>query len=507
MHGHSIRDAGAYHNFLVLMEGSAYYAGDMSEDIVSRLSRGVEAFVVRYPLFIVVFVSSALTQFLWLGYPHQVIFDEVHFGKFVNSYCCTGERFFDIHPPHAKLLIAGVAWLAGYDGTFSFRTIGRPYGNVPIAALRLVPALAGTLLPLVFFILLKQLGAYDATTLFGSMVVVFDNALKTQNRIMSLDGVMLVAIFGSLSSYLVVENYLGCTARRWQLWCVVSGALAGLAVGTKFTGLTALILVGILLMLQLWRNHASLSELKRWLHAGVLIVIAALVVYAAGWAAHFLLLPHPGPGDAWHVSKWTSPLPISFVRETYRWHRVMLDANYYLTAAHFDGSFWWEWPLMKTSVYYWQAAASAVAPSDTRVAAIYFLGNPAVWWGSGVVFVLAVGSLVHRCLRVSLARLFVGREWIPLLGYVVAYGPLTRVPRVLFLYHYLTPLLFSLLVGVLWLQQRGWFRAGTVSRQPRSFFVLLAVVVALFIFFSPLTYGFFIEPQMQSVLFWLASWR
>lgn len=479
----------------------------MSEGVASRLSRGVEAFVLRYPLLIVVFVSSALTQFLWLGYPHQVIFDEVHFGKFVNSYCCTGENFFDIHPPHGKLLIAGVAWLAGYDGTFSFHNIGQPYEDVPIVVLRLVPALAGTLLPLVLFILLKQLGAYDATAFFGSMIVVFDNALKTQNRVMSLDGVMLVAIFGALSCFLIMEDRLRRAVGRWQLWCLGAGAFAGLAVGAKFTGLTAPALLSILLAVHLWQNRASFSTLVRWLRAGMLVAIAAVIVYAGGWGAHFLLIPHPGPGDAWHVSKWTSPLPISFVRETYRWHRVMLDANYHLAAAHFDGSFWWEWPLMKTSVYYWQASASAVSPSDTRVAAIYFLGNPAVWWGSGVVFVLAVGSLVHRCLRVSLTRLFVGREWIPLLGYIIAYGPLIRVPRVLFLYHYLTPLLFSLLVGVLWLQQRGWFRAGTVSRQPQSFFVLLAVVVSLFIFFSPLTYGFFIEPQMQSMLFWLASWR
>jgi dolichyl-phosphate-mannose--protein O-mannosyl transferase len=34
------------------------------------------------------------------------VFDEVTFGKFVQAYCCTGERFFDIHPPHGKLLIA-----------------------------------------------------------------------------------------------------------------------------------------------------------------------------------------------------------------------------------------------------------------------------------------------------------------------------------------------------------------------------------------------------------------
>ncbi|MBI3421301.1 MAG: phospholipid carrier-dependent glycosyltransferase, partial [Candidatus Sungbacteria bacterium] len=45
--------------------------------------------------------ASIGLHFTALDYPRQVVFDEVHFGKFVNAYCCTKERFFDIHPPHA----------------------------------------------------------------------------------------------------------------------------------------------------------------------------------------------------------------------------------------------------------------------------------------------------------------------------------------------------------------------------------------------------------------------
>ncbi len=476
----------------------------------AQLINGIEALVLRYPLIAIVLVASALTQFLWLGYPRQVVFDEVHFGKFINSYCCTGERFFDIHPPHAKLFIAAAAWLAGYDGTFTFTAIGQPYGDeVPVAALRFVPALAGTLLPVVFFVLLKQLGAYDATAFLGSVALVFDNALTTQNRIMSLDGVLLLAMVGALSVYLEAERFLvhDTGGWRWQAWCCGSGALAGLAVGAKFTGLSALGLLGVLLAVRLWQAVVASQAVVRWLRAGALMVISAVVVYAAGWALHFLLLPAPGPGDVWHVSQWTQPLPVSFVREMIAWHRVMLTANYNLGATHPDGSPWWSWPLLRTPVFYWTGAARDIVPSDTRVAAMYFLGNPAVWWGGSVVFGLAIGWLLYRFLQVSLRRLFVGQGWIVLVGYVVAYVPLLRVPRVLFLYHYLAPLLFSLLVGVLWLQQRGWITSGSVFHQSRSYVAALAVIVVLFLFFSPFTYGFFIEPQWQQRLFWLESWR
>ena len=71
-------------------------------------------------------IAGALTHFIGLGYPRQVVFDEATFGKYVAAYCCTGERIFDVHPPHGKLLIAAAAKIGGFDGRFSFERIGLP---------------------------------------------------------------------------------------------------------------------------------------------------------------------------------------------------------------------------------------------------------------------------------------------------------------------------------------------------------------------------------------------
>lgn len=437
------------------------------------------ALTARNSLWILFFLAAA-TRLLWLGYPDQVVFDEVHFGKFITAYCCSGERIFDIHPPHAKLLIAGAGRLAGYAGGFDFKNIGESYGTVPVWGLRLVPALTGVALPLILFVLMRQLGASLSAALLVGLATVFDNALVVQSRVISLDGVLLLATFGSISTFLAGIN---SRARAGIGWYVASGALVGLAVGAKFTGLSA---VGMVILLMLWQaaKDRDPRQAPVWLGRVVVIILSAVAVYAAGWVGHYALLTAPGPGDAWQqVSGHVAA-------DTLAMHKIMLNANYNLTATHPYSSQWWTWPIMQRPVFYWQG---------TGRAAIYFLGNPVVWWGALIVFLAAClaafqSFAVHRQGLRSLSP----AAWLLLAGFVISLGPLTRVPRALFLYHYLTPLLFAWLFGALWLDQL-W--------KPKWLGPVALLIIIIFIFFSPLTYGWPAPQWWWDHLFWLPTWR
>jgi len=112
----------------------------------------------RNQLILILFALSAVLHGYKLSEPRYVVFDEVHFGGFINDYH-DGRLFFDIHPPHAKLLIAGAAIAGGYRGDQDFKKLGTPITKVSPGLLRFVPALAGTLIPLVLFGFLIQLGA------------------------------------------------------------------------------------------------------------------------------------------------------------------------------------------------------------------------------------------------------------------------------------------------------------------------------------------------------------
>lgn len=84
----------------------------------------------------------------------------------------------DVHPPLAKMLIALTGWLAGFDGSFDFKDIGKDYlePGVPYVAMRLYPAICGIFLAPFMFLTLKTLGCRTMTAVMGSGLIIFGKA-------------------------------------------------------------------------------------------------------------------------------------------------------------------------------------------------------------------------------------------------------------------------------------------------------------------------------------------
>lgn len=425
---------------------------------------------------LVVLGIALCTRVFFLGYVSQVVFDEVHFGKFISSYCCTHTRFFDIHPPIGKLIIAGGAYLAGYNGLFPFEYIGQPFTNIPIASIRLVPALFGSLLALIIYILLRQVGVSRLFAGVGGVAIALDNALIVESRLILTDSILLVATFGTISAGIAAVHARHSKAVWW--WVILAGVLAGMAMGIKFTGLIAGGLVGILFIVQAYKDGIRTYTL--WLARLVLLSVCAAIVYLSAWQIHFSLLTLPGSGDVWGVPTG------HFFQDLVSLQQEMLSANYNLTAGHPYGSKWWTWPFMVRPVFYWQGASGSQF--------IYLLGNPAVWWGAFAFLCMAIVSIaIQKGKRI-------GFIWVMIAGYLWAYVPLMRVPRVLFLYHYLTPLIFSLMIAIWWVDR--------MAPNRKKFAIGMLICIALgFLYISPLTYGYPMPTWWQSFLFAIPTWR
>lgn len=429
---------------------------------------------------------GVLTHFPTLSYPRQVVFDEATFGPYVAAYCCTGQRTFDVHPPHGKLLIAAAAKAGGFDGNFEFGKIGLPYGNTPVFALRFIPAVAGTLIAPLFMLLLLELGASFSIAFLGGVLTALDNALLLETRIIVWDGILVASILGALVCFLAAQ-------RRPQSGLVLTaaaGALAGLAAGCKLTGLAAPAIIALCLMFGLGVvSHPP----RRRIQDAFVMTVAALVVYLGGWALHWTMLTAPGIADSFYQTTGR------FVPDLIAAHRAMFEQNVNLAATHPDASRPWTWPLMKVAPYFWQGQG----------ASIYLVGNPIVWWGSSLLFAAILAQLILGPFggRVAAPVDARPRPWIALVAYVISFAPLLPVGRVLFLYHYLTPLVFGLAFVLLWLDRSGWAQPGGLAGQPLAYKLTIALAVAGFLAVSPLTYGFSVGGYDEWLAGVVRSWR
>ena len=79
-----------------------------------------------------------------------------------------------MHPPLGKLLLALTGYFFAYDGHFLFDNIGDDYvaNKVPYVGLRLLPALCGSFIIPVCFLILKEVGASLPAAFFGAFLLI-----------------------------------------------------------------------------------------------------------------------------------------------------------------------------------------------------------------------------------------------------------------------------------------------------------------------------------------------
>jgi dolichyl-phosphate-mannose-protein mannosyltransferase len=209
---------------------------------------------------------------------------------------------------------------------------------------------------------------------------------------------------------------------------------------------------------------------------------------------HWLLLPNPGPADAFYTTTG------HIVNDVLTAHQTMLRYNFALTAGHPDSSRAWTWPLMKVVPFFWQGQG----------ALIYMVGNPVIWWGSTLVLlgILISGAIMRPLgIRLTMKDRTSARPWPALAGYAIAYLPLWAITRVSFMYHYLTPLLFALAFVLLWLERAGWVVARPDGRPRTSYLVVLGLGVLGYVLVSPLTYGLSVGTYDEWLAGLIRSWR
>lgn len=437
---------------------------------------------------------SVLVHFWRITYPNSIVFDEVTFGKFLNSYA-KGEYYFDLHPPLGKLILGWASYLGGINPNFNYDKIGTVFSEQTFIWLRSFTAFTGSLIPVFAALLLRGLGFSKWVAVIAAVLIIFENALLVISRTFVFDIFLLSFGFASIAVG-VWSHRLKSKTLWWFSWILAASAFS-----IKWTGLSFL---GILSLWEIQRGWSS-KLLGVSLRRLMLGLSAAFAVYFLIFAVHFSWTPRSGMGNDFMSPEFQSGLignryhgnpglvrPSLWI-QFIELNKMMWAYQKTMNQNHPYSSPWYSWPLMYRPIYFWGNTGGELKER------IYLLGNPWLWLSSTlavIFFFVKTWSKGKLWLKKSIDEAQT-REFCLLLIFVANYIPFILIGRVMFIYHYLVALITALMILAVTLEKLKKLEWKW------GFFI---VAFGCFCFFAPLSYALPLTDSEYQWRLWLPSW-
>ena len=166
----------------------------------------------------------------------------------------------------------------------------------------------------------------------------------------------------------------------------------------------------------------------------------------------------------------------------------------------------WQWPILNVGL--------RMCSWDDSIVKYFLLGNPIVYWGSTVSLAITGMIVVWYLIRWQRGYTELTLKDIdqihysgiyPVIGWFFHYFPFIAMARVTYVHHYYPALYFAILSAgfvVDWTTQKlnGKVRWGLYTG-------LYAVVIGLFVLFSPFVFGMQGSNRQWDHLKWFSTWR
>lgn len=383
-----------------------------------------------------------------LGFPAGMTFDEVHFVENARNYL-QGKHDWNDHPPVGKLLI-GIGFLLFGDNSVGWR---------------FAPAVCGLQTIALGYFVGSKLFSSRWAGLMAAAFFAADGFLTAYSRTALLDGMLLCF---SMWTMLAIVHI-----RKWY-HVAIAAVLLGLSCSIK---VSASVLVVPLLVAVLGFRAAP------WWSLG--LGILAPVVFGLFWSLGLFLAGEPhGPSAVVDV--------------------VSAQLRHHASLTH------WTHPLL-SKWYTWPVALKPImlrrdGPSD-QLRLMTSLGNPLLWASVTVAMVVApIGVIVHGVRQRFSKGWSLGKNHLfygvimAVLGWIGFVAPWVISRRDSYIYHYLVPYGFGLLLV-----------AGLVAHVRRSHrwlaFAVVCAVAVVFVLYAPVWGQLPIDDKyMHRLLFW-RGWR
>lgn len=446
------------------------------------------------------------TRVINLQEPKRYIFDEVYHAVTAKLIAHNDARAFEwwnpapepetavdwLHPPYAKYTQA-LGILVFGENTFGWRISSAIFGTAVIALI---------------YRITKDITGRELVAVLAMIFASFDGLLLVQSRIAMNDIHVTFAILLTVWCYLKARPKLQlATNSLHQGWLLATGISAGLAMGTKWSGLFILIWtlgwelifrssIVVTAWIRLDRKkflNKVLEQLRLvpWLIVTLLIVPSLMYLgsyWFMFWQGKSLICweQQVVPNTCYATSEGT------FISHFHELHKQIWWYQTHLTATHTYQSRPWQWMLNLRPVWY------HVSYENNYRADIYALGNPIVFWFGliavvGVLFILCKQILNYiTSPKLSLkthTELLPKTISIALIAsaYAVVWTPWFLSPRIMFFYHYTPAVPFLCIMASWWLDwgitTNNWLhpllQSQPVSAQVKKLLRYLAIFILI----------------------------
>ncbi|KAJ5686218.1 hypothetical protein N7536_008837 [Penicillium majusculum] len=252
---------------------------------------------------IILTALALFTRLYQIGRSDIVTWDEAHFGKFGSHYL-KREFYFDVHPPLGKMLVGLSGYLAGYNGSFEFKSGEKYPEDVNYTFMRAFNAAFGIVcIPLAYYTA-RELNFRRATVWLISLMVLCENSYATISRFILLDSMLLCFTFTTTMCWARFHRLQRDSfSLEWYAWLCLTGLSIGCVCSVKWVGFFCTALVGLYTIDDLWNKFGDLkmprAVLAKHLVARVVgLIVIPILVYMFSFYLHFLVLANSGPGDA-----------------------------------------------------------------------------------------------------------------------------------------------------------------------------------------------------------------
>lgn len=472
---------------------------------------------------IVVLIASWFTYMKNYDNPQALFWDENYHIAAATKYI-NGVYFQESHPPLGKLLIAVGEVMFGkntkLDTTYFLETdhVKEVPKGYSFSGVRFFPALLGWLSVALFYLVLLNILGNPHVSFFGTLPMLFENGLIVHFRGAMLDGMQ---VFFVLLATLYFVFILKKEKPLSSIQYFTLGLLVSLSISIKVTSAVLLLLFPTLF----WKEHPlkifhlqPKKTLELILTRVPSSILGLLIPFFCIWYLHFSIAAEVHSKRNYNASpamssilvkKQTShilnlPLMISeALAYSNDFNKGVRELK--ICSPDENGSSPLSWIVgAKTINYRWEKVDGG------KVKYLYLVFNPVVVTLS--IFGLICGAVLvlsHFIFdlplkdknQFSIIAMFLAL-WFAYMGAVY------QIPRVMYLYHYFVPYLFSLLLTVTVFHYvfKEYYSRNTLVIA-LALILISAQIALTYSFFSPLTYYEPISAPEFHRRAWLVAWK